>query len=33
MMRKLLHRLRTWLNSETVRDFARGVCLGFMITL
>jgi len=33
MMRKLLHRFRAWLNSETARDFARGVCLGFTMTI
>ena len=31
MMKKLLHRFGAWLNSEIGRDFARGVCQGFVM--
>ncbi len=32
-IKKLSGRLRRWLRSEAFRDFARGVCIGFRITL
>lgn len=32
MKEKLIRRLRAWLNSETVRGFARGMILGFTMT-
>ncbi len=32
MKEKLIRRLRAWLNSETVRDFARGMCQGFAMS-